>query len=72
MFCEVADTFGYVALWAAMSVSGLVAMLLLSSLLFYPFYVNVRYVQPISYLTYACLYYLMLHRSLFAAMSVGS
>ena len=41
MFCEVADNFGFVALWAAMSVSGLGAMLLLSSLLFYPFYANV-------------------------------
>lgn len=43
MFCEVADNFGFVALWAAMSVSGLLAMLVLSSLIFKPFYVDVTY-----------------------------
>jgi hypothetical protein len=41
MFCEIADMYGFVGLWLAMSVLGLVSVILLSSALFVPYYVNV-------------------------------
>ena len=38
MFCEIASRFGFVALWASMTLLGLASMMILSSLVFVPLY----------------------------------
>jgi len=40
MLCEIGASYGFVALWVTMTVSGFVSMIILSSILFYPLYVK--------------------------------
>ena len=40
MLCEIGTQHGLFALWATMTVLGLISMLILSSFLFYPYYVK--------------------------------
>jgi hypothetical protein len=38
MFCEIADEFGFFALWMSMNILGLISMMALSSCVFIPLY----------------------------------
>lgn len=40
MFCEISDNFGFGFLWIVMTALGLLSMIVLSSVVFYPYYVN--------------------------------
>jgi hypothetical protein len=40
MLCSIADNVGFFSLWVIMSIGGLTSMVILSSTLFYPFYVK--------------------------------
>jgi lathosterol oxidase len=40
MLCEIASNYGFIALWATMTFSGFAAMMVLSTIIFIPYYVN--------------------------------
>ncbi len=49
MFCEIAEDYGFLAVWVTMTITGLVSVLILSGILFVPYYVRPRYVPQFDF-----------------------